>query len=927
MNRFAGVSAMAIMVAATPAYAGEEVLYTDLPDWVQETQIDRAGVADGPSEVLFDWQHRLEDGVVQSYNDRAVRIDNSQALTSEGTLQMTWAPDKGDLHIHRLEIWRGDEVIDLVADGVKFETLRRERNLERRLLDGRLTATVAVPGLEEGDVLRVAHSITVDDQALGDEMQAFQHLPADPYRVGTARTIFSWPVNSDVRLGTEDFVELPEPVEKGGYSFLELELPIAKPDEMPADAPSRYRRPAILRAGTFENWEELSRVMEPHFTKAAQLPADGAVAAEANRIMAESRDPLRRTELAVRLVQDQVSYLMNGLDGGNYLPQSAEETWEKRYGDCKAKSVLLHALLQHMGIDSDVVLVQSRGGDAVAELLPLPGAFDHMIVRANVGGVDYWLDGTSTATRLANMAAIPPFYYALPLTAEGTGLVPITDRTQTFADMDIEVTIDSGAGIDLPTLVEMRMSMLGPAGVYIKTIVDEDDPEVKKNMMRSMGGGSGIGQISSIEFSYDDELAIGTIVMKGVGRPSFNFNDGRMENSFRGRNSSARFAPNRIRPKWRDIPVATDGPNRMHLTSRLILPDDGDGFALEGEQDLDDSYARTRIVRKATMDGANVVVSEQLIEDLGEVAVADLAEARRAALRISKADLTLTAPDNAVRRWELSSDEINQRTAEARKRYDLAVAQADDDDFRPLIARAGFFERIYDFENAARDITTVLDVEPTEQLYLQRADLHESLGDLDAAVADAQTAYDLSPASGTAFWQARLLARAGRQAEALDLLDMLPVSEDEMDSMTDTRAIVLGLAGRAEEGRAALAERLEERSNSASLLNAMCWMSGLHELDLDDTLSYCTRGVERSGSPANVLDSRAMVHFRRGDLDAALEDVDAALKLNPELAPSRYLRGLILLAQGDDSGNKQVEMALRQAPELRQRYALYGIQP
>ena len=928
MNRFAGVSALAFVVAATPALAGGEVRYEAAPDWVQPVTIDKAVAADGPSEVLFDWQHRLEGGVVQSFNDRAVRIDNLQALTSEGTLQMAWAPDKGDLLIHHLEIWRGDEVIDLVAEGVKFEILRRERGLEQRLLDGRLTATVAVPGMEIGDILRVAHSITVDDQALGDEMQAFQPLPADPFRVGTARAIISWPTGAEIWFDVEKDVDLGEPIEREGYSYVEVALPIAKREEMPSDAPWRFKRPAVLRVGSFENWEELSRVMEPHFTEAAQLKDGSALAVEAQRIMGLSDDPLKRTELAVRLVQDKVSYLLNGLDGGNYLPQSADETWEKRYGDCKAKSVLLLALLREMGIASDVVLVQTRGGDAVAELLPLPGSFDHMIVRANVGGVDYWLDGTSTATRLANMAAVPAFHYALPLTPDGAGLVPITDRSQSFANLSIEATIDHSAGIDLPPILEMRISIAGPGGANIKTIVDEADPEVKKRMMRSMGGGSnGIGQIASIDITYDDELAVGTMAMKGVGKPGFKFNVGRMENSFNGRSTAVKFSPNRIRPKWRGIPVAVRGPSRTLTTTRMTLPDGGAGFVLEGDQALEDSFARTRVVRKVSINGDQLVAEEQQIRDLGEVAVADLAEARRAALRIEKSDLTLVAPENAVRRWELSQAEVASRTAEARALYDIAVEQADDDDFSPLIARAGFFNRIFDFASSARDLTAVIEQEPTERLYLGRAELYESLGELDAAIFDAQSAYDLAPDSGTAFWQARMLARSGRQDEALDLLDLLPVSDDEIDGLTHARAIVLGLAGRAAEGRAALTERLDERANSASLLNAICWVSGLHELELDDTLDYCTRGVERASSPANVLDSRAMVHFRRGDMNAALEDIDAALKLNPELAPSRYLRGLILLAMGDDSGQRQVEMALRQAPELRDHYALYGVQP
>ena len=101
---------------------------------------------------------------------------------------------------------------------------------------------------------------------------------------------------------------------------------------------------------------------------------------------------------ALQLVQDQISYLANGMDGGNYIPQDAEFTWAKRYGDCKAKSVLLLALLKQMGIEAEPVLVASSGGDALPELLPVPGDFDHVIVHAVIGGTDYWLDGTNTGS-------------------------------------------------------------------------------------------------------------------------------------------------------------------------------------------------------------------------------------------------------------------------------------------------------------------------------------------------------------------------------------------------------------------------------------------------------------------------------------------------------------------------------------------------
>src|SRR5690606_18060155 len=347
------------VLASSPgvAMAGDKVLTGKAPDWVIPASLDGLDVERGPAELIFDSQHRLEDGVAYSYYDNAVRIDNSQTLVEHNTLSIGWLPDKGDLTVHRLEIYRDGEVIDLLASGAEFDVIRREQGLEARLLDGELTATLAIPGLRVGDVLRTAYSVSVDDQALGDEVQVLQYLGSRPWRVGMGRTIVSWPDGEPMQWKAEENALLGEPELRDGYRYLAVELPLAETRDMPGDAPSRYHRPTVLRVGSFSGWNELSRVMAPHYIAAADVADDSAVAEQAAAIMRQARDPLERAALATRLVQDKVSYLLNGLDGGNYLPQDAEFTWDKRYGDCKAKSVLLLALLRRMGIDAETVLV------------------------------------------------------------------------------------------------------------------------------------------------------------------------------------------------------------------------------------------------------------------------------------------------------------------------------------------------------------------------------------------------------------------------------------------------------------------------------------------------------------------------------------------------------------------------------------------
>ncbi|MCR2834581.1 DUF3857 domain-containing protein [Parerythrobacter lacustris] len=928
MLRFAGASAIAMFAISAPAFAGEAVLYEPVPDWVEPVELDAATIADGPSEQLFDWQHRLEGGVVRTYNDRIVRIDNPEALTTEGTVKFDWSPDKGDLHIHRFEIIRDGAVIDLVKQGVKFDVIRREENLERRLLDGRLTATVAVPGLKEGDMLRVAHSTTLSDQALGEEMQVVQYLPPAPWRVGVGRAIVSWPVGETISWKAGPFVDMPQPQVRDGYQYLEIGVPIAKREDMPADAPTRFRAAPLLRVGSFESWQDLSAVMEPHFTSAANLTPGGEVEALANEIMAQSNDPRTRAALATQLVQDEVSYLLDGLDGGNYLPQAAEDTWAKRYGDCKAKSVLLLSLLQHMGIDANVVLVSTRGGDAMPELLPLPANFDHMIVRATIGGTAYWLDGTSTATRVGNMGEVPPFYYALPLLAGGSDLVPMTDRPLDHYDIAMTMTLDQTAGVDLPMLFEMRFDFGGPASAQFERIVDENDPETIKQIRSSFGQDQFTGgQVTDISITYDDEKALGTITLKGVADADFAFEDGKVTSDIGMATGDATFAPNRARPAWRDIPVATRGPGRNRYEVEIILPDGGEGYQLVGSPELDASYANTRITRSASVEGGRVKVVEEVTAGLGEVAVVDIPAARRNALQLSKAKLSVAAPGTVRWRWELDDTELRQRTAKARAAYSEVVEEAEPDDFVPLMSRAAFLYSIYDYAGAVEDYSRIIEKEPTADLHLIRADSLVSLGRLDQAVEDIQAAYDLDPANSTAYYQAQLLARLGRSGEAIELLDALPVGDDDLDDFADSRATVLGIAGQVESGLLLLEERLVEKDDSSTLLNADCWYRGLHKVALDSAVDQCTRAVERAQNPAGVLDSRALVHYRMGNKDAALADLDAALKLQPGLSNSLYLKGIILLEQGKREGRQALDAALRQTPELKDYYALFGISP
>jgi len=921
-------SAALVMVPGS-AMAGDTVLTGHAPDWVSEANLDGLDVKRGPAELIADYQHRLERGIVHSYYDTAVRIDNTETLMDQNTVSIGWLPDKGDLTVHRLEIYRDGETIDLLKGGAHFDVIRREQGLESHLLDGELTATLSIPGLRVGDILRTTYSVSIDDQALGDEMQVLQYLGRKPWRVARGRAIVSWPQDEPMFWRAEQNTDLGEPVLRDGYRYLTVQLPLAEAKDMPEDAPSRFQRPTVLRVGSFTDWNELSSVMAPHFAAAAEVRAGGPVAEQAATIMQATSDPLERAALATRLVQDKVSYLLNGLQGGNYLPQAAEFTWDKRYGDCKAKSVLLLALLRHMGIDAEPVLVVSRGGDALPELLPVPGDFDHVIVHALIGGVDYWLDGTSAGTRLPNIANVPPFHYALPLRTGGADLMPIGQRDNAVPDMRMAMTSDHSAGIDLPQLFTLTMEASGAAGAMIENMADADDPDMRRRLASSFTEGNQFegGVLTSLTITYDKENALGRLVITGIAPPSFHWEDGKFTTEVSDGSGRFGFNPDRARTEWRDIPVATEGPIFYTIGSTMTLPVEGAGFSLTGGGSQETGFANTRISTSTSLDGNQLRSQADVRLRQGEIAPSAIAEAKRQARRILADAPKLVAPSEVTWRWDLDEQARRAKVAPILAAYDRAIGFAAEDDFNPLTQKAIFLETVYEYGAALAAYDELIRKSPSAWAYARRAGVLIALGRNADALEAYRASYDLEPDNDTAFSIARQLAYAGQGSQALELLDGLPVGEDDRIGYADTRATVLGVLGDTGDALSLLEDEVADKPENSEVLNSECWFRGLFNVALDDAVAGCTHAVERADSPAAALDSRAMVQFRLGNYNEAIADLDAVLRVAPAISQSRYLRGVVRLKTGDQAGREDIETALRMAPQLAEFNARHGVTP
>ncbi len=932
MKRLVMVRAAILAAVCVPAlaFASDTPLYQPAPAWViAPPPVPTNAAEELPPIVLLDFQKRIEGDRLWSYVHQQTRIASSEMLSQAATLTLPWAPDKGDLIVHGLTILRGDRRIDLLAKGQKFVVLRREQSLEQRELTGILTATMAVEGLEVGDILDMRFSVTGRDTALGGRVQDVIPLVAAPMRIGAGRVRYSWPKGTQPKWKVIADGVQATPVTKGEFTELSFALPLAKPKEMPEDAPSRFRHPPLMEVASFADWADVSKTFATLYKTDGLVATGGPIAGEVAAIMKADATPLGRAQRALEVVQDKVRYLAVGMDGGNYVPQAPAKTWEVRYGDCKAKTLLLLAMLHAMGIEAEPVIASVGMGDFVPERLPSAAAFNHVFVRATVGGETLWLDGTGSNARIVDVRDTPGIGYVLPLRAAGAVPVMVSTHANALPMGIVTIDADESSAVDLPSAVDVTFVAHGVVAAQLRAAKSQLGPKEQRELISNvLQKAAGEGQFADGTITPDPVSGDVVIRAKGVVGTSWGMEDRRRKRSLNGPLSDLTFSPDRSRPDWTAIPVAAPPPLGFELRLRIRLPDGGRGFTLDGTADADQRLAG-HVVKRTTRLTNGLLTMDERVDALGvEVPAAQIA-AERDAVATATANIPhLVAPADTPRRWTLDSAGMAQSSQikAIRAVYAKAIA-ADPDEIGGYQSRASFESGVGNYRAALPDLDRVIAKEPDINLYLQRAYVHDMLGDRTKALADAESARRLDPSNQSATMRlAWLKAENGDLPGGVALLDQrIALGGEQKRAARQDKAALIGEFGDAAEAVRLYDAMIAEKPGSPNLLNGRCWIKGTRSVMLDTALKDCTSAIELSDSTLAALDSRAMVWYRMGRYPEALADLDAVLAAEPDMASSRYLRAVVMKAMKRDADAvADLTMARRVAPQIDRQYARFG---
>ncbi|MEY8761850.1 hypothetical protein [Chryseobacterium tongliaoense] len=301
-------------------------------------------------------------------------------------------------HIHRISVLREGVLIDKIPD-TKIKVLDSENQSSGGILSSNKKINITIKDLRLYDVLILEDSRVkafTDRDFLRKEFSKYVWVSPDNYwAYGNFKFTFVNDREEPVAYKKTFFRD-----EKG--NVLEPEINYLKKGERfvieeedyinPVDA-SREIFPFIDFA-TESNWKDLSNYIAPMYEEIYSKSSLQEFAPNLVQKLDAITDQDEKLQFAIEYVQNNIYYIFNADEMNGHKPQEPAVTYENKQGDCKAKSVLLKIILDYIGVNASVVLVNFHTDFYIKYYLPSLLTFNHVIVKVDYKGEEYFVDAT-----------------------------------------------------------------------------------------------------------------------------------------------------------------------------------------------------------------------------------------------------------------------------------------------------------------------------------------------------------------------------------------------------------------------------------------------------------------------------------------------------------------------------------------------------
>lgn len=383
-------------------------------------------------------------------------------------------------------------------------------------------------------------------------------------------------------------------------------------------------------SGSMSDWKSFGDFFNVLGEGRDELPNE--VKADIKNIVAGVESRNEKIALLYKYMQENTRYVSVQLGIGGWQPFSAKYVSENKYGDCKALSNYMKAMLKEVGIKSYPVLIY-RDSDKPYEISEefTCDAFNHVILY--VPEEDMWLECTSNND--------PPGY--LDMSTQGRNVLLVTEEGGKIArtpELKVEENLKENnltilLEADGSAKMEMNSSLRGIRQDNIRFLnFHISEKELKDRLRQSIS-------LSSFEFTNFS-------VEPDLSRPETKLNYEASVKRFASKAGKRLFIPmNPINP-YDNVP--SEQTERIHPvvkkygyteTDKIIfaLPE---GYTVESmpNEPIEIKSEQTEYYCKVTADNTTVTVERKLIVHPFKMPAESYEEWRDTLKKISKADAT-----------------------------------------------------------------------------------------------------------------------------------------------------------------------------------------------------------------------------------------------------------------------------------------------
>jgi transglutaminase-like putative cysteine protease len=449
--RYVVLALVAWLTLNLPVHAAEYRVGA-APDWVYPIKpaIDLpppGKVATGEWALLSDVQTRVEATGKTAYHHFAGKALDSRGVQQVADISFVFDPASEKLAIHAINIVRDGKVIDKLH-GARISVLQRETELEYRIYDGSKTVHVVLDDVRIGDIVEYAYSRSGANPAFRNQVAGGASMQWS-VPVAHAFVRLLTPASRNITVTTRNSPVQPQLTETGGYRDYRWEQRNVAALKIDDQAPGHYDPYAAAHWTEFADWKAVVDWGVPLYQPPGKTSP--ALSQAIERIRQESASPRERVQAVLQLVQRDIRYLGIEVGQGSYVPNSPDLVFQRRFGDCKDKALLMVSMLRALGINANVALANTRRGRLISSLPPSPLVFNHALVHVEVGKSKYWLDPTRPP-QSGDLAHLVQADYgpALILAAGQTALVSMATGQSGQMRTDVHAVFDATAGVDQP---------------------------------------------------------------------------------------------------------------------------------------------------------------------------------------------------------------------------------------------------------------------------------------------------------------------------------------------------------------------------------------------------------------------------------------------------------------------------------------------